>query len=222
MGEKRGKTQVKSKLLFQKAGFTCIGITIVSLFVNSFFQNIFFLGFSFALLGLSILLFLLAKRAVIKTGAIIASCYFIIFGLLIAFSEMIGDYFHMGDMFIKYVMCFGMGGIFLGTFLMNLVKVFVCRTKVMAVYQGAERMKVKAFTGYVPRFHYTYKENNYDNTTGELYSHRKLERKFQIGKSYEIYTSEKNPYVIYTHRKLKGNDLLLLIFGVLFVLVAFR
>ncbi|HKM34625.1 MAG TPA: hypothetical protein VJY54_07770 [Lachnospiraceae bacterium] len=210
------------KTFLNNAGLICIGIAMVSLVTTAFTKDILFLGSSFALLGFSILLFILAGSAVIMIGAIIVCSYFIIFGLLLAFSEMIGDYLQIGDEFTKYVLCFGMGGIFLGTFLMNVIKLFACSTEVSAVYQGAERMKVKAVTKYVPRFCYTYKGSNYENTTGEVYSLRKLEKKYQIGESYEIYASEKNPNVFYSQRKLKGTDLILLFLGVLFIMVAFQ
>lgn len=112
-----------------------------------------------------------------------------------------------------------MGGIFLllGLY-MGVIKRIQCSERVEAVcmehrpYHGR-----RGSTYYSPVFEYKKQSKCYRNSTGEVFSRRKISKKFVIGQTYRIYVNPSQPMIMRTSLKIGGSNWLMLIVGALIV-----
>ena len=117
----------------------------------------------------------------------------------------------------------GFGGMFLGIGIyQGIAKPLLCREQITAIYMGARPCRGGRYgwTYYDPIFAYRYENYSYQNTTGEVYSRRKLLKKYKEGSDYPIYLNPRNPGSIRTKRMPQKTDVLLICIGLLCVSVA--
>lgn len=146
-------------------------------------------------------------------------------GLLIFLSNPIENFIkvQIGREVAVKALIFGwsMGGIFLllGVY-MGIIKLIKCTMKVEATCIGHQAQPGgRGLTYYSPIFEYKIQSKCYRNTTGEIYTHRKIKKKFVIGQNYQIYTDPRNPMVMRAKRTVGGSNWLMLIIGVALIVV---
>lgn len=119
-----------------------------------------------------------------------------------------------------YVFVLGLGlvliicGIYMG-----IIKKLQCSQKVSAAYRGAQSYTVNGHTTYTPAFAFDFEGKHYSNTSGETFSGRKIQRKFQEGKQYDIYVDPRNPNSFCVSRSIEKSCVLLIVLGILFMCV---
>lgn len=105
---------------------------------------------------------------------------------------------------------------------MGIIRKFRCTHRISACYDGAQAYTVKAHTTYTPQFSFTYNGENYSNTSGECFSERKLNKRFQKGKSYPIYINLKNPNCFCISHRITKEWIFLILLGLLFLFVSYN
>lgn len=105
---------------------------------------------------------------------------------------------------------------------MGIIRKFQCTHRISARYNGAQVYTVKTHTTYTPQFSFTYNGEHYYNTSGECFSERKLNKRFQKGKSYPIYINPQNPNCFCISRMINKEWILLIILGILFLFVSYN
>ena len=151
--------------------------------------------------------------------------YTAVVGLLIFLSDVIQNLVdtQLGIEVAVKVLIFGwsMGGIFLWVGLyMGVIEPIKCTMKVNATCVEYQAHWGKYGTSYSPVFAYKMQGNYYRNSTGQLFSHKKIERKFRIGQEYQIYADPREPMMICTKRTIGGGNFLMLLIGILMILSA--
>lgn len=147
--------------------------------------------------------------------------YTAVVGLLIFLSNTIQDYIEaqFGIEVEAQVLIFGwgIGGIFLLTGVyMGVIRLIKCTMKVEATCVGHQAQRGKGgITFYSPVFEYEVQGKSYRNSTGELYSRRKIKKRFVIGQSYQVYADPGKLMVMRTKHTVGGSNWLLMIMGVL-------
>lgn len=97
-----------------------------------------------------------------------------------------------------------------------------CTKEIKGTFIGSNMYK--GYSGYsvsekyAPIFKYTYNDCIYEQQSFQVFSKRKI-MKFEYGKQYIIYINEKNPKRFIVEKKFEFIDLIILIFGILFILV---
>lgn len=103
------------------------------------------------------------------------------------------------------------------------IKIFICKTKIMAVYKGREScITTRGGARYSPQFSYKFQGKRYIESSSEMFSARKLDKLFARGKQYEIYINEKKPNSLLIRRGLQISDLLLIMVGGINVFFALK
>lgn len=151
--------------------------------------------------------------------------YTAVVGLLIFFSDVIQDLVdsQLGIEVSVKVLIFGwsMGGIFLwGGIYMGVIKPIKCSMKVNAICIEHQAQWGKYGTSYSPVFAYKMQGRYYRNSTGEMFSGKKIERKFRNGQEYPIYVDPRNSMVMCTKRTMGGIYFMTLLIGILMILSA--
>ena len=170
---------------------------------------------------------LLKGFAADRTAVWVCTIYTAVAGLLIILSDTIQNIVEVqfGIEVEVSVLVFGwsISGIFLLTgFYMGVIKNLKCTMKVKATCVGYQEQWGKHRTYYSPVFTYKLQNQCYRNSTGEIYTHRKIAKRFVIGQEYQIYANPKKPMMMCTKRTISGSSLLLLTLGVLFFVSIFR
>lgn len=202
-------------------GLLLIGISMLALLVAVFSNSLLFLGISFLCIGVGILLFVLDGKALVKIGAICSGVSFSILGILIALTDFVEERFGCGEQYAGFVIGLGIGILMIAAGIFNITKRFLCNRKVEGTYLGANRQQSRSMVQYIPRFSFSFQGKTYENTSGETYSRRKINRKYEAGKQYPIYVSEKNPNMFRTKQGIQPGDILLILLGLLFALAPF-
>lgn len=121
-----------------------------------------------------------------------------------------------------HVFIFGIGVLIMwsGVY-MGIIKKLRCSYKISARYTGPQSYTIKGRTSYTPIFSFQYNGVVYSNTSGEVFSKRKLDKKFQIGEEYEIYIDPREPNSFLTNKRIGISWLFWVLLGLLFLFVAF-
>ena len=169
-------------------------------------------------LGLGLLFFYLIVRgkAAIKSVAIIMDFYFTVSGVLIIAA------FLSQNISLQWFFLFSCSGgfcILVGCYNCQR-KMFSCKEETEALYSGRSSYYGNAaVTRYSPIFQYEFQGQKYEGQSGETFSERQIEKKFQIGKTYTIYLDKKQPCSFVTLRRLQGSDIFLIVIGILILSV---
>lgn len=93
-----------------------------------------------------------------------------------------------------------------------------CTKKIKGTYINANTyIGTYGISQYAPVFKYTYDDCTYEQQTIQTFSKRKI-MKFESGKEYTIYINEKKPKRYIVEKRFEWIDLIILIFGIFFVL----
>lgn len=164
------------------------------------------------------LLFLVCKRKglAMDVGALVAATiYCFVWGGLICVSPLMYKYTPWGVRYTTFVWAGGFGFMFLSFGIYEGIGKFrKCTERIEATYVGAAVHRGRRSVQYSPQFAYRRNGKDYQNTTGVTYSKRKLNRKFQLGKIYQIWIEPTNPYKICFERKLEGSPALMVGLGI--------
>lgn len=195
---------------------------IIEILIACMTQEFIWLGIMIVTVGFMLLACLLHGHAKIRSALIALITYCMIWGFVMISLSLI---IKITDRFDDYDVCafmVGLGIIFAaGGLYMGIIKKLQCNVKISAVYTGAQAYTVKGHTTYTPAFSFKYKGNSYSNTSGESFSKRKIESRFQVGSSYDIFINPENPNSLCVSRKLEGSWILVIMLGALFIWIPF-
>lgn len=204
-----------------KTGLGLIALALLFAVFGTAMFGIVFMGAAIALVGIALCLFVWDKTAVVKGLAAGTGIYLIVFGILVGITPVIQKRFAVGERYTVIVVCIGLGLLLVGTGIYNISRLWNCRVKMEALYMGANRQQQRGAVYYIPRFSFCYEGKEIENTSGESFSKRRINKKFEAGKSYPIYVSAKNPYIFRTQRKPRLGDIFLIALGIAFCIVLF-
>lgn len=180
-------------------------------------------GIMIITLGFLLLFCIIDGNVKIKGAAIVMTVYCFLWGLGMTglsiagklnkdFKDYDGILLMTGVGFICFIM-----GIYMG-----IIRKFQCSHRISAHYNGARANTVRGHTTYTPEFSFTYNGEHYLNTSGECFSKRKLNKRFQIGESYPIYINPKNPNCLCVSRMITKEWIFLIVLGILFLFVSYN
>lgn len=198
-------------------------VFIAELIIACIFKETIMLGIMIITLGFLFLFCIIKGYAKIKGALIFVTVYCFLWGIGmtgLSFAGKLNRSFKDYDMILFAA---GLGCTFAGTGIyMGIIRKFQCSYRMSARYNGAQVYRVKIHTTYTPSFSFTYKGERYSNTSGECFSERKLNKRFQKGKSYPIYINPKNPNSLCVSRIITKEWILLIILGFLFLSVSYN
>lgn len=190
-------------------------IIILALIVIAMFtQSVFFWGLALVVVGTVFVRY--KNKSASPTAVFVMGIYAVIWGSL----TLAIPFFCEGVE--VWVFLAGFGGMFMGIGIyQGIAKPLLCREQITAIYMGARACRGGRYgrTYYDPIFAYRYDNYSYQNTTGEVYSRRKLLKKYKEGSDYPIYLNPRNPGSIRTKRTPQKTDVLLICIGLLCVSV---
>lgn len=126
------------------------------------------------------------------------------------------------DNYDYHILMLGIGILIMGYGIYaGIIKKLQCNYKISAKYMGPYAYTIKGHTSYTPSFSFEYHGVVYSNTSGEVFSKRKLEKKFQIGEEYEIYIDPKEPNSLLINRRIGISWLFCMLLGMLLLFIAF-
>lgn len=205
--------------------YIAIGLLIflIEIIIACIIKDSIMLGIMIITLG-SLILFCIIKGDVkIKGAAIVMTVYCLLWGLGMTGLSIAGK---LNKDFKDYDMILFAAGVgftcFISGIYMGIIRKFQCSHRILARYNGAQTYTVKAHTTYTPEFSFTYQGEHYSNTSGECFSARKLNKRFQAGKSYPIYINPKNPNCLCVSRMITKEWILLIMLGILFLFVSYN
>lgn len=187
----------------------------VELIVLSITQNIILLGILIITFGFLFLDVLRHGHAASLKGVIAAAVYCFIWGALLLFEPMIKNTDFLGEKYGAVVFTLGLGLLFLIMGLYTTVfKMFCCSQKVPAVVAGAVEYSGRNGSVYSPKFAFLYDGRKYCVASGESFSKRKIQKKFQEGKACFIWVNPKNPRDISVGKGIGKGSFSMLFMGV--------
>lgn len=204
-----------------QSGLWLIGIGVLSILVGIFTERIIFMGICFLCIGAGVLYMVWEGMAAVKSAAIVEGVYFVVLGILISITDVIQDRYGTGGIYSAFVVGLGIGILLIGVSIFNVVKRFLCNIRVEGTYLGANRQQSKSVVQYVPRFSFSYEGKQYENTSGETYSKKKIHKKYEVGGKYPIFISAKRPNMFRTKMGVQIGDVMMIVLGLAFCLVPF-
>lgn len=196
---------------------------LIELLLMCVLEEFLLMGIMILTIGILILYNVLTGFAKIKKAAVIMAVYCFVWGSAVtgfSVAQKLTGAFSNYDIAL-FVAGLGMAMAWLGIY-MGIYKKIRCNLKISACYTGAQAYKVRASTSYTPEFSFSYEGTDYFNTSGECFSARKLDKRFQIGESYPIYIDPQNPNSFCVSRGIDKSGILLLLLGILFLFVAYK
>ena len=198
-------------------------IIFIELFILMHTQNVILAGILIITFGLMFLSCYLKGFAANKRAVITMILYCFVWGGLLCVSPLVDTYTVWGDTYVMHVWTGGFGWMFLllGIY-MGVIQNIKCKEKIEAVYMGGQ-----AYSGrggvkqYSPQFSYSRNGRTFSNITGHTYSQRKLNKKFQVGNTYQIYMDPENPLTIREHKRIGSSSVLLMVMGVIVIGIPF-
>lgn len=101
----------------------------------------------------------------------------------------------------------------------NINAFFRCKTEIPATYVKYNTYYgSRGITTQVPVFEYTYNGQKYIGQSSHTESYKYLEQNMRIGNSYTIYLNHKNPHIFILRKKIGYQNILMLAFGLFFLL----
>ncbi len=172
-----------------------------------------FIGILFIVLG-SFMMFLSLKGQVYsKRNAMAASSYFLLFGILVSFAS-----YTENERMLLFVMCFGLGLIFIFVGLWYIKKSISYPHKIEAVYIGSAPAGNRMLA---PQFAYQFDGKRYKQSEGRAYYRSYINKHFTLQQTYPIYLSDKNPSHFTTSKKVRAFDVVMVLFGLAIVSMPF-
>lgn len=203
-------------LIYMLLIFICIEIFVMTLTQQLFYFGIIILTFSL-IFFVCLYKALAINRNVVKVMAI----FCMIWGSLVSFSPIIGEYMGIEE-FGEVIFLLGLGLMFLLLgFYMGIIKILRCNKKVQAEFIGAVPYRARYRTYYTPRFQIRYNHQTTQNTTGETYTLKKINKEFHHGEMYDVYIDPKDPLSICVKRRLSFSSLLMIVLGILLIMIPF-
>lgn len=198
-------------------------IFLIEIIIACIIKDSIMLGIMLITLGFLFLFCTIKGYAKIKGAVIFMTAYCFLWGVAMTGLSIAGK---LNKSFRDYDMILFMAGLGftcagIGIY-MGIIRKFQCSHRISARYNGAQAYTVKAHTSYTPEFSFTYKGEHYSNTSGECFSERKLNKRFQPGKSYPIYINPKNPNCLCISRMITKEWILLIMLGILFLFVSYN
>ena len=194
---------------------------LVELIVACILKDFIMLGIIIITIGFLFFFCIIKGYAKIKGAAIFMTVYCFLWGVGMTGLSIAGKFNRSFKDYDIVLFVAGLGftcagiGIYMG-----IIRKFQCTHRISACYVGAQAYTVKAYTTYTPQFSFTYNGDKYSNTSGECFSERKLNKRFQRGKSYPIYINPKNPNCFCISRMINKEWILLIMLGILFLFVS--
>lgn len=202
--------------------YIAIGLILfVEMIIACILKDFIMLGIMIITIGFLFLFSTIKGDAKIKGAVIFMTVYCFLWGIGMTGLSIAGKFNRSFKDYDIVLLFAGMGftcagiGIYMG-----IIRKFQCTHRISACYDGAQAYTVKAYTAYTPQFSFTYNGEHYSNTSGECFSERKLNKRFQKGKSYSIYISPQNPNCLCVSRMINKEWILLIILGILFLFVS--
>lgn len=200
-----------------------IYMLLIAIFLEILFmfmvKEVFCFGIIILTFGFIFIACLYHDLAVNKNVVKIMAVFCMIWGSLVLLSPIISHSLDI-DFLTEYIFIYGLGLMFilLGIYI-GFVKIFFCNQKVSAEFIGVVPYRIRSFTHYTPQFKVRYDHRTYTNTTGEVYSKRKINKKFKIGEKYQVYIDPKKPQSICVKRSPSFSSLLMIIIGISLLMI---
>lgn len=196
---------------------------LIEIIIACIIKDSIMLGIMIITLGILFLFCIIKGDVKIKGAVIVMAVYCFLWGIGITGLSIAGK---INKSFRDYDIILFMTGVGFTCFIlgiyMGIIRKFQCSHRISARYNGAQVYSVKAHTTYTPEFSFTYKGEHYSNTSGECFSERKLNKRFQTGESYPIYINPKNPNSFCVSRMITKEWVLLIVLGIIFLFVSYN
>ncbi len=126
------------------------------------------------------------------------------------------------DRFLFFMVGVTLGGLIIIIAINNLSAIFRCRMEVRGVYCGYRTYSGgKGQHSYAPVFKYTYEGKKYFEQSAQSVAFKLLDQVMTEGEVYTIYVDDQHPNQFVLKKKVQVMDVMMLLFGVLCLLVAF-
>ncbi|TCL58444.1 hypothetical protein EDD76_10697 [Kineothrix alysoides] len=198
-----------------------LAIELICLILGSIFHNTVFYGAAFISIGIVMFVCIKQGFSLNNKALAIIGFFFLLFGTAIAAEPLVQKETNFGSTYLMFVFGIGMGIIFIALGMFGISKHFLCRVRLEGTFEHWTMQSGKGRSWYVPQFSYVYDKRHYRNTSGELYSTRKMKHKYIKGNLYPIYINAKNPTVFRTRQTFPVSNLFYTLLGILFIYVPF-
>lgn len=205
--------------------YIAIGLLIflIEIIIACIIKDFIMLGIMIITLGFLLLFCIINGNVKIKGAAIVMTVYCFLWGIGMTGLSIAGK---LNKDFKDYDVILLVTGVGFTCFIlgiyMGIIRKFQCSHRISARYNGAQANTVRGHTTYTPEFSFTYQGEHYSNTSGECFSKRKLNKRFQIGESYLIYINPKNPNCFCVSRMITKEWIFLIVLGILFLFVSYN
>lgn len=205
--------------------YIAIGLLIflIEIIIACIIKDFIMLGIMIITLGFLLLFCIINGNVKIKGAAIVMTVYCFLWGIGMTGLSIAGK---LNKDFKDYDVILLVTGVGFTCFIlgiyMGIIRKFQCSHRISARYNGAQANTVRGHTTYTPEFSFTYQGEHYSNTSGECFSVRKLNKRFQAGKSYPIYINSKNPNCLCVSRMITKEWIFLIVLGILFLFVSYN
>lgn len=169
-------------------------------------------GILFILLGAALLILTFKGYATSNISALLVGIYFLILGILLCITIYLEN-----DRLTAFAVCGGIGILFLGLGMRNVLQLFTCTHKIEGTLCNVVPYTSKNVTLYSPVFQYTANGKKYQSQCSASYRKRYLKRRYSINGTYHIYINPKNPQVFIIKKRIGHTTWLLLCLGFLFL-----
>lgn len=205
--------------------YIAIGLLIflIEIIIACIIKDFIMLGIMIVTLGFLLLFCIIKGDVKIKGAVIVMAVYCFLWGMGMIGLSIAGK---LNKDFKDYDVILLVTGVGFTCFIlgiyMGIIRKFQCSHRISARYNGAQANTVRGHTTYTPEFSFIYKGEHYSNTSGECFSVRKLNKRFQAGKSYPIYINPKNPNCLCVSRMITKEWIFLIVLGILFLFVSYN
>lgn len=185
-------------------------------------QNVILLGILIITFGLLFLSCLIQGYAANQNGVKFMFVFCMIWGGLLLLKPIMSELLKCRDYGVYvFVLGFSLMFLLLGIYT-GIIKIKQCTEKITATYEGSVAYRSKSITHYTPQFCFQYRGRTYHNTTGELFTKRKINKKFIVKNQYQIYLNPHNPYMICVRRRMGWGALLMILIGIVLILMMLK
>lgn len=172
----------------------------------------FIFGFIFLLIGLLCAYSLVKHKNL--SSFYICICFTILF-IIWGLAMIILGLGFKDEKFLSATLILGIGLLCISVVIFNISNFFTCKKVILGQYTGYNRYSsTHGITLYSPIFDYEIDGIKYHTQCFYGIKYNQLQATYEIGNTYEIFINEKNPNLIIVERKIKFNNLFLLMFGI--------
>lgn len=214
------KTEEGKKEASKNRLFT-VAMAVLVLLIGIFSGHILVTGAGLLFLGTSLLIIFLEKRNAGFSSLLAAIVYCFLFGAALMITGVIEMDSEETSLYSSYVGTIGAGLFFLGAGVIRIIKKLHLSIKVEGTFLGANRRQSGNTVVYMPRFSYRFEDNDYETVSDEYYSYKSVYRRYEVGKSYPIHISPKEPARFRTRGAAGWIDVLFLVIGLVLGILPF-